>query len=198
MSSPALLYVSSEYHNFTRVLWVVTLVTYNSTCTKKKDKLNTIEQWISLSWCDNCFEKTCTRFLVNVILYLCVGLLYNRKWSKPALGLKPSMKRTLIELGVKAYLTGRFADCLDNHSFIKLITDATKGNNVLVLITNNDSPINMPQVTLVSVCMYVEGNIRSAISRQNWWMIPLYKKAVIKTHDNFNYSLLIQEDHPAS
>ena len=75
-------------------------------------------------------------------------------------------------------LTRKFADCLDDHGLVQLITNPT---NVLGLfITNNDSLIIKTQV-IPGIrghdAVFVEGNITATINKQIRRMVPLYKKA---------------------
>ena len=68
-------------------------------------------------------------------------------------------------------LTRKFTDCLDNHGWVQLITNPTRGKNVVdLLITNNDSPIIKTQV-IPGIsdhdAVFVEGNIKATITKQN-------------------------------
>ena len=51
-------------------------------------------------------------------------------------------------------LTQKFANCLDDHGLVQLITNPTQGKNVLDLfITNNDSLIVKTQVKVLAIMM---------------------------------------------
>ena len=68
-------------------------------------------------------------------------------------------------------LTRKFTDCLDNHGWVQLITNPTRGKNVVDLfITNNDSLIIKTQV-IPGIsdhdAVFVEGNIKATITKQN-------------------------------
>ena len=70
---------------------------------------------------------------------------------------------------------------LDDHGLVQLITNPTRGKNVLDLfITNNDSLIIKTQV-IPGISdhnpVFVEGNIKATINKQKCGMVPLYIKA---------------------
>ena len=77
-------------------------------------------------------------------------------------------------------LTRKFADCLDDHGWVQLITNPTRGKNVVDLfITFNDSLIIKTQV-IPGIsdhdAVFVEGNIKATITKQNAGWFPCIEK----------------------
>ena len=77
-------------------------------------------------------------------------------------------------------LTRKFADCLDDHGWVQLITNPTRGKNVVDLfITNNDSLIVKTQV-IPGIsdhdAVFFEGNIKATFTKQNAEWFPCIEK----------------------
>ena len=78
------------------------------------------------------------------------------------------------------WVNPKFADCLDDHGWVQLITNPTRGKNVVDLfITNNDSLIVKTQV-IPGIsdhdAVFFEGNIKATFTKQNAGLFPCIEK----------------------
>ena len=75
------------------------------------------------------------------------------------------------------WVTRKFADCLEDHGLVQLITQPSNGLDWF--ITNNDSLIIKTQV-IPGIrghdALFVEGNIKATTDKQKRRMVPLYRK----------------------